>query len=207
MRSPEEALETAVFPVGVVGRPAWSIRFPGELGEGETLKNRWPLVLSIAALVVAVLGSTPVGEAALNALPRNSVGPLQLKSNAVTSVKVKNGSLLRADFRTGQIPAGPAGPAGSAGPAGPPGISGLQNVFTTGAAASTATRTLTAACPSGKVAIGGGVAVTPVNTAGVAVTTSYLANATTWTASAREVVATGANWGLNVVVVCATVAS
>jgi len=156
-----------------------------------------------------VLGSTPVGEAALNALPRGSVGPLQLKNNAVTSVKVKNGSLLRADFRTGQIPAGragPAGPAGPAGAAGPPGLAGLQAVFTTGAAASTATRTLTAACPSGKVAMGGGVSTTPVNTAAVAITASYLANATTWTASAREIVATGANWGINVVVLCATVA-
>ena len=170
------------------------------------MRKRWPLALSIAALVVAVLGSTPVGEAALNALPRNSVGPLQLKNNAVTSVKVKNGSLLRADFRAGQIPAGPAGAAGPAGPAGPPGLSGLQPVFTTGAAASTATRTLTAACPSGKVAVGGGVSTTPVNIAAVAITASYLANGTTWTASAREIVATGANWGINVVVLCATVA-
>jgi hypothetical protein len=40
----------------------------------------------------------------------------------------------------------------------------------------------------------------------VAITTSYLANTTTWTASAREVVASGDDWGLNVVVVCATVA-
>lgn len=170
------------------------------------MRNRWPLAFSIAALVVAVLGATPVGEAALNALPRNSVGPLQLKNNAVTSVKVKNGSLLRGDFRAGQIPAGPAGPAGAAGPAGPPGLSGLQAVFTTGAAASTATRTLTAACPSGKVAVGGGVTTTPVNTAAVAITASYLANGTTWTGSAREIVATGANWALNAVVLCATVA-
>ena len=71
---------------------------------------------------------------------------------------------------------------------------------------STATRTITAACPSGKVALGGGVSATPVNTPGVAVTTSYLANSTTWTASAREVVATADDWGLNVVVICATVA-
>jgi hypothetical protein len=32
------------------------------------MRNRWPIVLSITALLVAVLGSTPVGEAALNAL-------------------------------------------------------------------------------------------------------------------------------------------
>ena len=59
------------------------------------MRNRWPVVLSITALLVALLGSTPVGEAALNALPRNSVGPLQLKNDAVTSIKVRNGSLPR----------------------------------------------------------------------------------------------------------------
>ena len=167
------------------------------------MRNRWPVVFSITALIVAVLGATPVGEAALNALPRASVGPLQLKANAVTSVKVKNGSLLRADFRAGQIPAGPAGPAGAQGA---PGTSGLQSVFTTSAINSTATRTLTAACPSGKTALGGGVAVTPTTASEVAITASYLANATTWTASAHEVNAQVANWGLNVVVICALVA-
>ncbi|MBA3384847.1 MAG: hypothetical protein H0T20_09370 [Actinobacteria bacterium] len=170
------------------------------------MKNRWPVVLSVTALVVAVLGATPVGEAALNALPRNSVGPLQLKTNAVTSVKVKNGSLLRADFRAGQIPAGAAGPAGPAGAQGAPGTSGLQTVFTTSPINSSTTRTLTATCPSGKVALGGGVAVTPTTATEVAITASYLANSTTWTASAQEVNTQAVSWGLNVVVICALVA-
>ena len=167
------------------------------------MRNRWPVVFSVTALVVAVLGATPVGEAALNALPRASVGPLQLKTNAVTSIKVKNGSLLRADFRAGQIPAGPAGPAGAQGA---PGTSGLQTVFTTSPINSTTTRTLTATCPSGKTALGGGVAVTPASATEVAITASYLANSTTWTASAQEVNAQIASWGLNVVVICALVA-
>jgi len=168
--------------------------------------RKLPIILSSTALVIAVFGSTPVGEAALNALPRNSVGPLQLKANAVTSTKVKNGSLLRADFRAGQIPAGPAGPTGPAGAQGAPGTSGLQTVFTTSAINSTTTRTLTATCPSGKTALGGGVAVTPTTATEVAITASYLANSTTWTASAQEVNAQAVNWGLNVVVICALVA-
>ena len=76
------------------------------------------LVIACLALLIA-LGGT--GYAAL-VLPANSVGTAQLKLNAVTSAKVKNGSLLRADFKAGQVPggaAGPAGPAGAAGPAGP----------------------------------------------------------------------------------------
>jgi hypothetical protein len=50
------------------------------------------------------------------------------------------------------------------------------------------------------------VAVTPSTASEVALTASYLANATTWTASAHEVNAQAASWGLNVVVICATVA-
>jgi hypothetical protein len=78
------------------------------------------LVVAAAALVVA-LGGT--GYAAL-ALPSGSVGTVQLKHNAVTSGKVKNGSLLRADFKTGQLPRGLAGATGPAGPAGAAGATG-----------------------------------------------------------------------------------
>jgi hypothetical protein len=80
------------------------------------MTNRLPLVLSVTALVVAVLGATPVGNAAMNlVVPRNSVGTLQLKANAVTAAKVKNGSLLSADFQAGPDPAGPQGAAGPKG--------------------------------------------------------------------------------------------
>jgi hypothetical protein len=81
------------------------------------------LVISCIALAIALSG---VSYAA-TVIPRNSVGSLQLKANAVNSSKVANGTLLRADFKAGQIPAGargpagPAGPAGAAGPAGPAG--------------------------------------------------------------------------------------
>jgi hypothetical protein len=78
------------------------------------------MVIAIVALIVA-LGGT--GYAAIK-LPANSVGTTQLKSNAVTSVKVKNGSLLRADFKSGQVPVGPEGPAGAPGAAGPAGPAG-----------------------------------------------------------------------------------
>ncbi len=78
------------------------------------------MVLAIVALIVA-LGGT--GYAAIK-LPANSVGTAQLKKDAVTSLKVKNGSLLAGDFKAGQVPAGPAGPTGSPGAAGPAGPAG-----------------------------------------------------------------------------------
>jgi hypothetical protein len=66
---------------------------------------RVPVILSATALVVAVLGSTPVGEAAYRAIiPPNSVGTAQLKADAVISSKVKNGSLVKADFKAGETP-------------------------------------------------------------------------------------------------------
>jgi hypothetical protein len=37
----------------------------------------------------------------------------ELRANAVTSAKVKDGSLRAKDFTAGQLPAGPAGPAGA----------------------------------------------------------------------------------------------
>jgi hypothetical protein len=75
------------------------------------------IAISLTALVVAVFGSTPIGEAAWNqVLPPNSVGTPQLKRNAVTrpklapnavrSAHVLDGSLLASDFRVGQLAEG-----------------------------------------------------------------------------------------------------
>lgn len=74
------------------------------------------LVVAGAALLVA-LGDT--GWATVSQLvPRNSVGTAQLKRNAVTSLKIKNGQIRLADLhRTARRP-GPRGPAGPPGPAG-----------------------------------------------------------------------------------------
>ena len=49
-------------------------------------------MLSIVALVVAVLGATPAGEAARDVvIPRGSVGTPQLKNGAVTTPKLRKG--------------------------------------------------------------------------------------------------------------------
>lgn len=86
------------------------------------------MVVACLALIMA-LGGTSYAAV----LAANSVGTKQLKRNAVrtsdinrsavrtsdinraavNSIKVKDFSLLRKDFKSGQIPAGPAGPAGA----------------------------------------------------------------------------------------------
>jgi hypothetical protein len=58
------------------------------------------MVVACIALGIA-LGGTSV--AAINALPKNSVGTKQLKKNAVTSPKVKNNAITGADVNEGTL--------------------------------------------------------------------------------------------------------
>jgi hypothetical protein len=76
------------------------------------------MLVALLALFIA-LGGT--GYAALK-LPKNSVGSKQIKSNAVTSPKVKAGSLLASDFNASERTSlrGPEGPRGLEGVAGAP---------------------------------------------------------------------------------------
>jgi hypothetical protein len=86
------------------------------------------------ALFVALGGAS---YAAIK-IPANSVGNRQLKRNAVTSSKVRDHSLLAADFKAGQLQKGaagaqgPAGATGATGPTGPVGPSSATEVFVDG---------------------------------------------------------------------------
>lgn len=81
-------------------------------------------VTSVVALFVALGGSS---YAALK-LPKASVGPTQLRDDAVTSSKVKQGSLTLSDFRRSQRAAlqGLPGRSGAAGTPGTPGTPGAK---------------------------------------------------------------------------------
>jgi hypothetical protein len=136
--------------------------------------ERLPLALSATALTIALLGATPIGEAARGlVIPRNSVGAPQLKlgavstpklatgavttsklkKNAVRTLKVLDGSLLAVDFAPNQLPAGPKGDKGDPGQ---PGLSGLQVVTRTVAAPANSYAGESASCPAGKRVIAGG---------------------------------------------------
>jgi hypothetical protein len=100
------------------------------------------MVVACAALFVSLSG---VGYAAI-ALPANSVGTKHLKRNAVTSAKVKRHSLLKSDFKRGQLPRGPQGIQGVQGIQGPKGDPGTP-----------ATRLLAHVSATGTLRGGGGV--------------------------------------------------
>jgi hypothetical protein len=132
-------------------------------------------ITALMALVVALGGTS---YAAIS-IPKNSIGSAQIKKgavansdlhgNAVTAAKIKDGSLVRADFAASELPAGPRGLTGAIGPKGEQGIQGIQGlVGTTGAA--TVQHLQAAAdlgdglkasydvyCPAGQQAIAGGV--------------------------------------------------
>lgn len=76
-------------------------------------------VTSTVALFIA-LGGTSY---AVTQLPRNSVGNRQLKANAVSSDKIRNGTVKRVDLSS-SARSGARGPRGSQGPSGPQGQAG-----------------------------------------------------------------------------------
>lgn len=131
--------------------------------------------LALVALFIA-LGGTSYAAVVL---PKNSVGTKQIKpkgvkgsdiaASAITSAKVKNGSLLSADFKPGQLAAGAPGAQGPIGAPGPqgsqglkggpgaPGTNGATNLTTVTASCSPAPCTgAIANCPTGQKATGGG---------------------------------------------------
>lgn len=79
------------------------------------MNHRLPVAVSLVALVASLLALAQRGTAQA-LLPPRSVGTAQLKDGAVTAAKVRAHSLLRRNFRAGQLPAGPRGLPGPPGP-------------------------------------------------------------------------------------------
>ena len=146
------------------------------------MRNRLPLVLSASALVVAVLGATPLGHAAARAI--HTVPPFATRAGfakfAGTADNAKRLAGHKASLvptagsipvvgANGKLPAslgavGPQGPQGPTGPAGPkgskgdPGTSGYEIVTASTASNSDGAKSVKVPCPTGKKAVGGGAA-------------------------------------------------
>jgi hypothetical protein len=181
---------------------------------GMSLRRPSPALVVSCIALAAALGGT--GYATVLNVPMNSVGPAQLRNsavttkklaaNAVTSTKVRNGSLSKADFRPGQLPAGATGPQGPAGPAGAPGLSAVERIDVTTPSSSVSPRSASLTCPTGKRLLGGGARVN-AGSPNVAIVAAFPDNDNIWRATAREVVATASTWTLTAFAVCANAAS
>ena len=184
------------------------------------------LVIACLALGIA-LGGT--GSAAVLNVPDGSVTTAKIKNgavttpklkndavtvdklaaNAVTSGQVKNGTLLKEDFKSGQLPAGPPGPAGPRGvpgPKGAPGVSGLERVDASTSSSSANSKSVVATCPAGKRVIGGGAQATGSGANKVSINQNFPdSSGNKWNAQAVEVVSTGQSWQLQAYALCANV--
>jgi hypothetical protein len=172
-------------------------------------------VTSLVALFVVLGGSS---YAALN-LPKGSVGAKQLRKNAVTSPKVKPGSLLLSDFRRSQRAAlrgpqgaqgplglqGPRGEKGDTGAQGAPGLSGYLQVNDYSALNSDSIKSANAFCPAGMKVIGGGATING-NDLNIALKADIpRADGSGWISTAYETAPTDFQWNVNARAICANV--
>jgi hypothetical protein len=133
------------------------------------MKKQLPLILATAALVVALLGSTPLGEAAESALEQV---PRAKRADFAANAGKLNGHRSSVNPRRGQIPVvgangklaasiGAVGPRGAAGPQGPqggPGMSGYLRVTENITVPEGNPPTFGVSCPGGRSVLGGGYA-------------------------------------------------
>jgi hypothetical protein len=166
------------------------------------------LLVALGGTSYATVLNVPRNSVGTPQLKRNAVKPSKLAPNAVRTAHVLNGSLLAADFKPGQLPAGPKGEKGDKGDPGPVGVSGWRIVHSLSSSNSSTSRSGTANCPSGTRVLGGGGSL--VGSEGPAIVASAPAGpvftqGTGWSMSARELVPTAGNWSLSVYAVCASV--
>ena len=190
------------------------------------MRKRLPLVLSITALAVAVLGSTPAGHAVVSAVPpfakkahyADKAGNATAVNGIKAARKPKPRFLVplndRGKLPVSVVPAGLAGPQGKTGPqgakgdTGPSGISGYELVHNASALDSSDAKSALVTCPEGKKAVGGGADVSPLSLP-TAVRQSFpFAGAINgWFGNAYETTPTSENWFLLVYAICVNVSS
>jgi hypothetical protein len=106
------------------------------------------MIVAFVALFVAGAGSATAARL---------ITGKQIKNSSITSTDVKNGSLLRRDFRSSQLPRGPQGLPGASGRAGRDGFGQVTygSGEITGIASGAAPSSGFFPCPAGLVPVGG----------------------------------------------------
>ena len=158
------------------------------------MKRRLPIVLSMTALVVAVAGITPLGEAASDAIPRFARNADRV-DGLHASRSPKAGRLLALNASR-KFPASVFTSTG---------LSGLETVTAVTATDSSSPKVVVASCPAGKRVVGGAARATgtAANNGDVLVTEFYPSTANQWTVRALEPVNVGASWMLTAQAFCA----
>ncbi len=132
------------------------------------MNKRLPLIVSSIALVLALLGSTPLGQAAESALEQ--VVPRAKRADFAANAGKLNGHKSAVNPKRGQIPVvgangklspaigavGAAGPTGPPGPQGPAGVAGYQRVSENVTVPQNSEREFGVSCPGGRSVFGGG---------------------------------------------------
>jgi hypothetical protein len=154
------------------------------------MKRRLPLIFSVTALVVALAGITPLGEAARDATQVVRFARNADKVDGLHASKSPKAGRLLALNSTKKFPASVMS-----------GLSGLETVSVASAQDSATPKVLVLNCPAGKRPIAGGYRVTGGGAAEIAVTESYPSSATQWTIRAVEQNAV-ASWALTGYLYC-----
>ena len=183
------------------------------------MRPRLPVILSAAAFATALLGSTPVGEAAADAVT-------QIVPRARTADFAKNAGRLQGRTasqtpKAGQIPVlnragklpvsigavgprGAAGPRGEAGPGGPAGLAGYERrVEQVNVPPNQVARNYEISCPAGKAVLGGGYDLTTQGLENLTVYQSLPTSDTTWRLRIEN--STGATTAIQLHATCASV--
>ena len=158
------------------------------------MKRRLPTVLSVTALVIAVAGITPLGEAASDAIPRFARNADKV-DGLHASRTPKAGRLLALNsskkFPASVLPTFA--------------LSDLEVILGVSATDSSAPKIVFVHCPPGKLVVGGGARVTGPGANSVRVNEFYTTppSRNQWTVQAFESPATGNSWQLTGTAICA----
>jgi hypothetical protein len=182
------------------------------------MSNRLHTGLWAATLAIALLGWTPLGQAAGSAVAK--VVPFAKVAGFANNAGALNGHASSRRPKAGQIPVlntsgklpasigavgptGPAGAAGAAGAAGPSGVSGYQQVTKQVTFSENGADT-TVSCPGGKSVLSGGYNLNSAND-NLTVFDSRPVSASDWRFRIRNT--TQGNGTVTLFAVCATVTS
>ena len=154
------------------------------------MKRRFPIILSVTALVIAVAGITPLGEAAREATQVVRFARNADKVDGIHASKSPKPGRLLALNSARKFPASVM-----------PGLSGLETVSMASAQDSATPKVLVLNCPAGKRPVASGYRVTGGGAAQIAVTESYPSSANQWSFGAVEQNAVG-SWALTGYVFC-----